>query len=94
MLETHVLLCQLMLVLKLVCSPVITSLMMTWRKTESKLQEERFIGHRHLLKQQLIQARKTFMYRDLSEYFQADSQFQRPLETLRPSVLDMEEIQM
>ena len=78
---------------KLVFCPGITNLMMNLKKLEFRQQVVRFIELKLLRRLQQTQGTKISTFKDLLEYSPEDYPFQRHLETLRPSVLDMVETQ-
>ena len=61
--------------------------MMSLKKFVFKLQEEKFIEHRLLQKLLNILEKKIYMFKALSEFFQAVCQYQKHLEILKQSNL-------
>jgi hypothetical protein len=83
--------CQWMLAHRLVCFQETTNLIVTSSDRESKPLEEKYIGHKHLQKQQHHQMRKTYTSKALSEFSLDVYLYLELSETSKLSVPNMEE---
>ena len=73
---------------------VIINLMTSLKKYEFRQPVEKYIAHKLLQKLLNILEKKIYMFKALSEFFQAVCQYQKHLEILKQSVQNTEEIQM